>query len=280
MEIVAVLALISLFTHNHLFWIAGLLLALIDLPDFSSPMSSIAQSLEKLSGSRYRRKGGGQSSHRPLMSRAENLMLRAEVSESCLSSFSVRCSQCFPIISSAVTCKDERFGREITLFTMWYELRWGITACLLLTVSLITLIFYYLSFNKERHRYIPYRQHPSRNLRPRCRGVCRRQCEGGSRRSRCFGSTVPNRKPRARRRNAAIDETIAATTVAQTELAAADGLIQQAQGAYQQAFDELATKQALLRRRLLFRFAMSSACKSPRMAGRARSTPPSPTRAP
>ena len=50
MEIVAVLALISLFTHNHLFWIAGLLLAFIDLPDFSTPMSSMAQSLEKLSG--------------------------------------------------------------------------------------------------------------------------------------------------------------------------------------------------------------------------------------
>lgn len=50
MEIVAVLALISLFTHNHLFWIAGLLLALVDLPDFSSPMESIARSLEKLSG--------------------------------------------------------------------------------------------------------------------------------------------------------------------------------------------------------------------------------------
>ena len=50
MEIVAVLALISLFTHNHIFWIAGLLLALIDLPDFSSPVSSIARSLEKLSG--------------------------------------------------------------------------------------------------------------------------------------------------------------------------------------------------------------------------------------
>ena len=34
-------------------------------------------------------------------------------------------------------------GREITLFNVWYELRWGITLCLLLTVSLITLVFYY-----------------------------------------------------------------------------------------------------------------------------------------
>lgn len=50
MEIVAVLALISLLTHNHIFWIAGLLLALVDLPDFSSPVRSIALSLEKLSG--------------------------------------------------------------------------------------------------------------------------------------------------------------------------------------------------------------------------------------
>jgi len=33
-ELVAVLGLISLFTHNHIFWIAGLLLAMIDLPDF------------------------------------------------------------------------------------------------------------------------------------------------------------------------------------------------------------------------------------------------------
>jgi len=50
MEIVAVLALISLFTHNHVFWIIGLLLAFIRIPDFATPMVSIAQSLEKLSG--------------------------------------------------------------------------------------------------------------------------------------------------------------------------------------------------------------------------------------
>ena len=50
MEIVAVLALISLFTHNHLFWIAGLLLAFVNVPDFSTPLYSIADSLAKLSG--------------------------------------------------------------------------------------------------------------------------------------------------------------------------------------------------------------------------------------
>jgi hypothetical protein len=49
-EIVAVLGLISLFTHMHIFWIAGLLLAMIDLPDFGTPLSRIATSAEKIAG--------------------------------------------------------------------------------------------------------------------------------------------------------------------------------------------------------------------------------------
>ena len=47
-EIVAVLGLISLFTHMHIFWIVGLLLALIDFPDFSTPLTRIAGSVEKM----------------------------------------------------------------------------------------------------------------------------------------------------------------------------------------------------------------------------------------
>ena len=49
-ELVAVLALLALFTHNHAFWIAGLLLALVPLPDFLTPLSSIARSLERIAG--------------------------------------------------------------------------------------------------------------------------------------------------------------------------------------------------------------------------------------
>lgn len=48
LEIVAVLALISLFTHNALFWIAALLLALVQFPDLSTPLGSMARSLAKL----------------------------------------------------------------------------------------------------------------------------------------------------------------------------------------------------------------------------------------
>jgi hypothetical protein len=47
-EIVAVLGLISLFTHMHIFWVAGLLLAMIDLPDFGTPMASIAASVGRI----------------------------------------------------------------------------------------------------------------------------------------------------------------------------------------------------------------------------------------
>jgi hypothetical protein len=49
-QIVAVLGLLSLFTHMHVFWIIGLLLAVIDLPDFIAPLHRIADSAEKIAG--------------------------------------------------------------------------------------------------------------------------------------------------------------------------------------------------------------------------------------
>jgi len=49
-EIVAVLGLLALFTHMHIFWVAGLMLALIDLPDFGAPLNRIAGSIEKIAG--------------------------------------------------------------------------------------------------------------------------------------------------------------------------------------------------------------------------------------
>jgi hypothetical protein len=49
-EIVAVLCLIALFTHIHLFWVAALLLALIDVPDIGGALGRIAGSVEKIAG--------------------------------------------------------------------------------------------------------------------------------------------------------------------------------------------------------------------------------------
>ena len=63
-DVVAVLALLSLFTHQHAFWVAALLIALIDLPDFSLPgfsglLERIASSLEAIATSR-----GGPAAHK------------------------------------------------------------------------------------------------------------------------------------------------------------------------------------------------------------------------
>lgn len=39
--------------------------------------------------------------------------------------------------------QGKRLGHEITLFNVWYELRWGLTACAILAIALITVIFFY-----------------------------------------------------------------------------------------------------------------------------------------
>jgi hypothetical protein len=49
-EIVAVLCLLALFTHVHLFWVAALLLALIEIPDFGGWLGRIAGAVEKIAG--------------------------------------------------------------------------------------------------------------------------------------------------------------------------------------------------------------------------------------
>ncbi|RDL48058.1 hypothetical protein BLJAPNOD_05285 [Ensifer sp. M14] len=54
-EIVAVLSLIAMFTHNNLFWIAALLLALLPIPDLSTPLTGIARSLEEIANRKKRR---------------------------------------------------------------------------------------------------------------------------------------------------------------------------------------------------------------------------------
>lgn len=49
MQLIAVLTLLALFTHNNIFWVAALVMAVVEMPDFLAPLKSIAQSLEKIS---------------------------------------------------------------------------------------------------------------------------------------------------------------------------------------------------------------------------------------
>lgn len=48
LQIVGVLALIALFTHNNLYWVAALMIALIQIPDYETPLGRIAAALEAL----------------------------------------------------------------------------------------------------------------------------------------------------------------------------------------------------------------------------------------
>jgi hypothetical protein len=49
--VVAVLCLLALFTHNHVFWVIAILLAFIRIPDFETPIYAISDSLQRLARS-------------------------------------------------------------------------------------------------------------------------------------------------------------------------------------------------------------------------------------
>ena len=44
------LGLLALFTHMHIFWVIGLILALIEIPDVWTPLRRMAGALEKIAG--------------------------------------------------------------------------------------------------------------------------------------------------------------------------------------------------------------------------------------
>ena len=50
-EIVAVLALLALFTHNNIFWVVALILAMIPIPDFATPIYTMAEALRRMARS-------------------------------------------------------------------------------------------------------------------------------------------------------------------------------------------------------------------------------------
>ncbi|MGI6856987.1 HlyD family secretion protein [Mesorhizobium sp. 1B3] len=143
--------------------------------------------------------------------------------------------------------QGKRIGREITIYSMWYELRWGITACLVLTLSLITLIFYFhpASTNVTAvFRTVTIL--PEKNGRVAEVFVSlNEKVEAGQPLFRLDSSEEEAALETATRR---VAETTAEMAVTKTELAAADGIIRQAEAAYAQAVDELETKTELLNR--------------------------------
>jgi multidrug resistance efflux pump len=140
--------------------------------------------------------------------------------------------------------QGKRLGREITLFSVWYELRYGITCCLILTVLLITVVLY---------------NHPeSENVTSLFRTVSIYPEIGGRVSEVYVGYNDrvkkgdPLFKMDSTRQEAALEtarariaEVDASAETARADILTSEGKLQEAKGSLQQAQDELRTKMQL-----------------------------------
>jgi multidrug resistance efflux pump len=143
--------------------------------------------------------------------------------------------------------QGKRFGKEITLYSVWFELRWGITGCVVLTVCLITAVFY--NHPSTTNVTLFFRTVP---IVPETIGRVAEiyvnmsgEVKAGQPIFRLDSSKQEAAVEAARRKSAEVD---AEMTVARADVQKADSQVDQAKSAYQQTTDELETKQELYRR--------------------------------
>ncbi|MGH6708975.1 MAG: HlyD family secretion protein, partial [Bradyrhizobium sp.] len=143
--------------------------------------------------------------------------------------------------------QGKRFGHEITFFSVWFELRFGIITCLMLTVSLITMIFYYHPSTPSATLY--YRTVPIMSeVTGRVAEVhieLSAPVKQGDVIFRLDSAKQEAALLTAKRKIAEID---AAMVSAESDVLKAEGQLQEAKGSLQQAQDELDTKSELQRR--------------------------------
>ncbi|MDB6183159.1 HlyD family secretion protein [Paracoccus fistulariae] len=142
--------------------------------------------------------------------------------------------------------QGKRFGKEITIYSVWFELRYGIMACLILTLSLITMIFYYhpsTSNVTSAYRTV--------SILPEIRGRVAevyvqpfQKVKAGDPLFRLDSSAQEAAVDTANKRVAEVEASI---TVAESELVSADAKIAQVQAALKQAQEDLDTQLALQR---------------------------------
>jgi multidrug resistance efflux pump len=143
--------------------------------------------------------------------------------------------------------QGKRIGHEITLYSVWFELRFGIIACLMLTVSLITMIFYFHPSTTSAtlyYRTVPIMSEVTGRVAEVSIDV-NASVKQGDVLFKLDGSKQEAALLTARRK---IAETDAAMLAAQADILKAEGQLQEAKGALQQAQDELDTKSELQRR--------------------------------
>ena len=143
--------------------------------------------------------------------------------------------------------QGKRIGREITLFSVWYELRWGITTCLILTVLLITVVLY---------------NHPSStnvtslfrtiSIFPEVGGRIAEVHVGYNAKVKkgdpLFKMDSTRQEAALKAARARIAEVDASMLTAKADILTSEGKLQEAKGALAQAQDELRTKELLQQR--------------------------------
>ena len=142
--------------------------------------------------------------------------------------------------------QGKRIGKEIDLFSVWFELRWGISWCVILTLLLITVIFYFHPATRNAvalFRTIPILPETSGRVETVYLNI-RQTVKAGQPIFKLDSSKQEAALESAHRRIAEVD---AETQQAKTQLLEADGKIQEAKSALQAAIDELDTKQELQR---------------------------------
>jgi multidrug resistance efflux pump len=143
--------------------------------------------------------------------------------------------------------QGKRLGKEINFYSVWFELRWGITGCLILTVALITVIFY--NHPSTRNVTLFFRTVPIvPEIVGRVAEVYVTGSDSISEGAPIFRLDSSKQEAAAESARRKIAETEAEMLVAQADVQKAEGQIQEAKAAEQQTIDELETKRELQRR--------------------------------
>ena len=143
--------------------------------------------------------------------------------------------------------QGKRLGKEITFYSVWFELRWGITGCLILTVALITTVFY--NHPSTSNATLFFRTVP---ILPETNGRVAEIFIGnsgpitkGAPIFRLDNSKQEAAVETARRKSVEIDAQMA---LARVDVTKAEGQLKEARSNHQQTVDELEAKQELYRR--------------------------------
>ncbi|WP_138466491.1 HlyD family secretion protein [Poseidonocella sp. HB161398] len=143
--------------------------------------------------------------------------------------------------------QGKRIGKEINLYSMWFELRYGIVSCAVLTISLITVIFYYHPATSSITSF--YR---TVTILPETGGRVTEimvknfdQVEPGD---PLFRVDDSRQRAALEAAQSQLAEVEAAIAVGGSEIAAAQGQVEAAQGALKQAQDEYDTRKTLFDR--------------------------------